>query len=142
MKTYQTSSYLSTDVVPASFYKHLKRREIQVLTLLYRFFSADAKKNPGREQRAWPSRRWIAENLDMSTRTVTRATKRLRLMGLITAFQLRARNGKWHSNVYRLGFLARLWAKSWYNRLKKLLLGRETVLAHKSTEIYKGSNTT
>lgn len=75
---------------------------------------------------AMPSRRYLAEKIGCSIRTVSRSVARLKRLGILEAVQRRPRRGVWRSNLYRI--------RSWIGwRLGQLSGALRKIGSHRGT---------
>ncbi len=116
--------------IPAPIRYNLTRTEMAVLEVLSRLWRVDKSRDHQHAPRAWPGREYLAKQTGRSIRSISRATSRLRTLGIIAKRQIRARNGVWHTTDYWPGRLLLRWIEELAGRLWRWAHNRVPFLAH------------
>lgn len=93
-----------TASLPKSIVLQLNESDIKVSDLLIDMIHRSEKKNPSKKMYCYPGEEWIAERLEISRETVSRAVQKLRRLGILVVINRRKVNGWWQTNLYKLGY--------------------------------------
>ncbi len=138
MKHYSISHQMSIASIPPVLLGELRPHEIRLLNALFWFWRKDGKKNPHRAPKCWPSEQWLAEHARCSRFTVSRAVRKLRILGILTKFQIRTRGGTWRTNIYRMGSVLLAWLNRAISRGKDIHRNRLRGSATNKNHILNG----
>lgn len=86
----------------ANTWQSLRARDFQLIDLIAFLSKCTARSSPSGAKYCTPGRAWLAQQLGVSTRTITRATNRMARLGVLQKQQRRPRRGHWSTNLYRL----------------------------------------
>ncbi len=147
MKHYSISHQMSIASIPPILLGELRPHEIRLLNILFWFWRREMKYSPWTKQKCWPGITWLAGKVGCSPYTISRATSKLRSLGLLRKFQLRKRGGIWASNLYTMGGLLLKWCKVdklaksviHNNRLRQNANNRNTFIPGNSFDPLRGS---
>jgi len=90
-----------------------------------------AQRSPKRAHYAMPGRRWLAERLGCSVRTVTRITTKLARLGILNKRQRRPVRGRWQTCLYACVAPAGWAAVALATRIRSIT-NRRPKVAHKA----------
>jgi hypothetical protein len=114
---------------PSDIYRQLLGVDFRLLDELT-FLAKQQKKKSGAAY-CMPGRKYLAEKLGCSIRTISRSIARLRRLGILDAIQRRPVRGIWQTNLYKI----RNWIGWRLGQLSEMLrkpLHRGTPMAHKA----------
>lgn len=144
MKHYSITHQMSIASIPPQLLGELRPHDIRILNLLLWFFKKDLKIRWQAKPRCWPGLKYISDMCRCSKWTASRSVNKLAMLGIITKFQLRDRNGVYHTNLYRIGGLMKKWCKLEEvvkelftgNRLRRAATNRSNLLRRKEFNPY------
>lgn len=85
-----------------SRWNQLRAQDFRLLDHIAFLSKLTAKRSATGARYCTPGRQWLAEQLQCSTRTVSRTTARLAAIGVLQKTQRRPRRGHWSTNLYRI----------------------------------------
>lgn len=85
-----------------SRWNQLRAQDFRLLDQIAFLSRLTAKRSPAKAHYCTPGRQWLAQQLQCSTRTISRTTARLAALGVLQKQQRRPRQGHWSTNLYRI----------------------------------------
>ena len=120
---------------PAAFdretWNKLRGADMRLLDEIGYLSRIAAQRSPKRAHYAMPGRRWLAERLGCSVRTVTRITTKLAHLGILNKRQRRPVRGRWQTCLYACVAPAGWAAVALATRIRSLS-NRRPKVAHKA----------
>lgn len=127
--------------IPKEIAIQLNGTDCKILEIIEHMCRIQSKKSPSKAWYCYPSEEWIANKLGRTRETISRSIQKLSKLDLIYVTHRRKFQGRWQTNLYRLGVeLLKILHR--YKEAVKIFIHRVTSTSHivKLNTVNKSNN--